>query len=64
MANRWDPAIRLNAEEAMKHPWILELKKKSSKEIRPKHRLRRDGDTSIEHDNTRKLLFFSLHSGV
>ena len=64
--NRWDPALRLNAEEAMKHPWILELKKKSSKEVRPKHRLRREAETSVEHNdtNTRKLLFFSLHSGV
>lgn len=53
--------MRLNAEEAMKHPWILELKKKSSKEIRPKHRLRREAETSIEHnDNTRKLIFWVL----
>jgi len=46
----------------MKHPWILELKKKSSKEIRPKHRLRREAETSIEHDNTRNniQLFYIL----
>ena len=43
----------MNAEEALKHPWILELKKKSSKDTRPKHRLRRDVDTSVEHENTR-----------
>lgn len=48
----WDPALRLNAEEAMKHPWILELKKKSSKEVRPKHRLRREAETSVEHNDT------------
>ena len=52
----------MNAEEAMKHPWILELKKKSSKEIRPKHRLRREAETSIEQDTTRNniQLFYIL----
>ncbi|CAF0938845.1 unnamed protein product, partial [Brachionus calyciflorus] len=48
----WDPSVRMNAEDALKHPWILELKKKSSKDIRPKHRHRREAETSIEHDNT------------
>jgi hypothetical protein len=50
----------MNAEEALKHPFILELKKKSSKDnntSRPKHRLRRDADTSVEHENTRKYFF-------
>jgi hypothetical protein len=51
--SRWDPSLRLNAEEAMKHPWILELKKKNSKDVRPKHRLRREAETSVEHDNNR-----------
>ncbi len=53
--------MRLNAEEAMKHPWILELKKKSSKEIRPKHRLRREADTSVDHNDTaRKFLIYKF----
>lgn len=54
---RWDPALRLNAEDALKHPWILELKKKSSKDARPKHRLRREAETSIEHENNRNIEF-------
>jgi dual specificity tyrosine-phosphorylation-regulated kinase 2/3/4 len=56
----WDPTLRMNSEEALKHPWIQELKKKSSKEstsinitssnlgstkeIRPKHRISRVKD--------------------
>ena len=63
--------MRLNADEAMKHPWILELKKKTSKEVRPKHRLRREAETSVEHENNRKLpflmlpfLFFFLFLGI
>jgi hypothetical protein len=43
----------MTAEEALKHPWILELKKKSIKDTRPKHRIRREAETSIEHENTR-----------
>lgn len=49
----------MNPEEALKHPWILELKKKSSKEIRPKHRIRREAETSIEHENTSESLDFA-----
>lgn len=53
----------MNPEDALKHPWILELKKKSSKEggiggsssSRPKHRIRRDVDTSVEHENTMSM---------
>jgi hypothetical protein len=45
----------MTPEEALKHPWIAELKKKSAKEVRPKHRLRREAETSVEHDNTRKF---------
>jgi hypothetical protein len=43
----------MNAEEALKHPWIQELKKKSAKDSRPRHNLRRDAETTIELDNTR-----------
>lgn len=53
----------MNAEEALKHPFILELKKKSSKDnntSRPKHRLRRDADTTVEHENTRNYYFLDL----
>jgi hypothetical protein len=50
----------MNPEDALKHPWILELKKKSSKEVRPKHRIRREAETSIEHENTREFLFLLL----
>lgn len=48
----WDPSARINPEEALKHPWIQEIKKKTSKETRPKHRIRRDGESSAEHDKT------------
>jgi hypothetical protein len=45
----------MTPEEALKHPWIAELKKKSAKEVRPKHRLRREAETSVEHENTREF---------
>lgn len=49
----------MSPEDALKHPWILELKKKSSKDIRPKHRIRREAETSIEHENTSKKDLFT-----
>ena len=49
----------MTPEEALKHPWIAELKKKSAKEVRPKHRLRREAETSVEHENTRKRFFLN-----
>lgn len=48
----------MNAEEALRHPWILEAKKKSSRDSRPKHRLRREAETSIERENTCKLIYY------
>ena len=44
----------MNAEDAMKHPWILEAKKKSARDTRPRHRLRREAETSVERENTCK----------
>jgi hypothetical protein len=48
----------MTPEDALKHPWMQELKKRSSKDTRPKHRLRRDGENSAEQDNTRKRIYF------
>ena len=50
----WDPTVRMNAEEGLKHPWMAELKKKSAKESRPRHKLRRDAESSYEHEQTRE----------
>lgn len=46
----------MNADDALKHPWILELKKKSSKDMRPKHRHRREAETSTEHDARKSVI--------
>jgi len=52
----WDPAQRMNAEDAMKHPWMIEAKKKSARDTRPRHRLRREAETSVERENTYMMI--------
>ncbi|UJR20329.1 hypothetical protein I4U23_023460 [Adineta vaga] len=45
----WDPLVRLNPEEGLRHPWIVESKlKRTSRESRIRQRAKKDQNNTID----------------